>query len=182
MSKLVTPKGRAGWSQLREARGFKGAEENKKFSQDLILDREHGEMLLSELQVIANKLHAQEIEKAKMRGKNVRYAPPVINYKDVEGGGIQLSFKRKETDGAPAVVGADNQPYTGRINRDTTLQIAFEVVPYVLASVFGVTLKLLAVKVLEEVLTTESLADLFGAPSSPAPAPQVKKTAIEDLF
>lgn len=182
MSALVTPKGRAGWSQLKEPRGFKGAEENKKYSQDLILDKVSGEALIAELQIIANKLHAQELEKAKMRGKNVRFAPPIINYKDVEGGGVQLSFKRRDVDGAPAVVGSDNTPFTGRINRDTPMQIAFEVVPYVLASVFGVTFKLLAVKVLEEVHTPESLAGLFGTPTPSATPQPTPKTSIEDLF
>jgi len=55
----VTPKGKAGWSQLREARGFKGAEENKKYSQDLILTKEVGEKFVAKLQEEANKLHAQ---------------------------------------------------------------------------------------------------------------------------
>ena len=49
----VTPKGKSGWSQLREARGFKGSEENKKYSQDLILNKHDGEAFVNLLQVVS---------------------------------------------------------------------------------------------------------------------------------
>lgn len=176
----VTPKGKAGWSQLREARGFKGAEENKKYSQDLILTKEVGEKFVAKLQEEANKLHAQEIEKAKRLGKNVRYAPPMINYRDLEGGAIQLSFKRKEEDGKPVVIDLHKKPYTGNIGRDHTLEIAYEMRPYVLATVFGVTLRLLAVRVLDSEITAESVASLFGEASKPAKAAPAEN--IDDLF
>ena len=178
MSK-TSPKGKSGWSQLREARGFKGAEENKKYSQDLILTKEVGEKFVAELQEEANNLHAQALEKARMSGKNVRYAPPMINYKDLPDGSIQLSFKRKEEDGAPFVLDAHKKPYSGIIGRDHSLEIAYEMKPYVLATVFGVTLKLIAVRVLEVGESLESVADLFG--DSPK-AETTKQTSIDDLF
>ena len=176
----VTPKGKSGWSQLREARGFKGSEENKKYSQDLILNKHDGEAFVNLLQVEANKLHAQEIEKAKLRGKTVRYAPPIINYKDLPGGQIQLSFKRNEEDGKPMVIDVHKQPYTGSITRNHTIEIAYEMRPYVMASVFGVTLRLIAVRVLDAEMTVESVADLFGD-ASPA-TKSAPAESIEDLF
>lgn len=177
----VTPKGKSGWSQLREARGFKGAEENKKFSQDLVLPKDVGEKFVAQLQEEANKLHAQELEKAKMRGKNVRYAPPMINYKDLPDGSLQLSFKRKEEDGPPLVIDAHKKPYTGIVGREHSLEIAYEMKPYVLATVFGVTLKLIAVRVLEVGATVESVSDLFADTPASA-APSKAKTEIDDLF
>ena len=180
MTKLVSPTGSAGWTQLREARGFKGSEENKKYSQDLVLPRKEGEAFITKLQEIANKLHAQEIEKQKMRGKSVRYAPPIINYKDLTEDTIQLSFKRREVEGQPLVVDADNKPFTDMVKKDMQLQIAFEVRPYVMATVFGVTLNLLAVKVMSTIPAPLKVEDLFG--EAPATTTKTEAPKVEDLF
>ena len=176
----ISPKGKAGWSQLREARGFKGSDENKKYSQDLILTKEDGEKFVALLQEEANRLHAQEIERARRNGKNVRYAPPLINYKDLEEGAIQLSFKREESNGMPVVLDLNKNPYTGTIERDHVIEIAYEMRPYVLATVFGVTLKLIAVRVLETEMNAARVAELFG--ETPKPTNATPAESVDDLF
>ena len=182
MVNKLTPVGSAGFSVVKEARGFKGSDENKQFSQGLILDTSVGEGFLQEIQAEANRLHAKELENAKARGKSVRYAQPVINYKDTDDGRMLFTFKRREIEGAPPVLDATNKPFSGYITREHKLQIAFELRPYVMANIFGVTLKLLAIKVMDSQLTEESAANLFGAAPT-APKPATKPTSsIEDLF
>jgi hypothetical protein len=147
----------------------------------LILDTAVGEPFLQEVQAEANRLHAKELETAKARGKSVRYAQPVINYKDTDDGRMLFTFKRREAEGAPTVIDADNKPFTGYITRDHRLQIAYELRPYVMANVFGVTFKLIAVKVMDSQLTEENVASLFGASTTSAPA-AAPKPKVEDLF
>lgn len=177
----VTPTGSAGFNNLKEARGFKGAEENKTFSQELILTREVGLAFAEKLQEMANKLHAQEIEKAKANGRSVRFALPVVPYKEMDDGSLKFSFRRKEFDGAPPVIGPDGLPFTGLVRKDNQIQVAFKLRPYVLAATFGVSLVLVAVKVLESEMSTATAAALFGdTPEATKPAD--KPTTISDLF
>lgn len=179
---LRTPTITAGFNSLTEARGFKGSDENKSFSMEALFSREEGLAFVDMLQEKANKLHAKELERAKASGKSVRYALPVINYKEMDDGRIKLTFKRREADKQPPVVGPDNQPLNGFIRRDNAVQVAFRLRPYVMANVFGVTLQLLGVKLIDSVVAPASIEDLFG------PAGETKKTApaaevnVNDLF
>lgn len=182
MKTAVTPVGLAGFNVLREARGFKGAEENKKFSIELLLPRDVGLKFVDELQVEANKLHAKELETAKARGKNVRYAPPMINYSETDTGMIRLSFKRGEALGAPGVIDENREPYTGLIRRETSVRIAYRVKPYVMANVFGVTLELLAVQVMTPAAAQLDPAALFGGTPSPKVEKKKEEVIVSDLF
>lgn len=180
MTNRVTPVGIAGFNALREARGFKGAEENKKYSIELFLSAKEGMALVDELQVEANKLHAKELESAKARGKNVRYAPPIINYTETEDGRVRLTFKRAEVAGMPGVIDEDRQKYTGYVRRDAPVKVAFRLKPYVMANVFGVTLELLAVQVMGADSVAMDPSTLFGAAPAKPKAP--KETPVTDLF
>lgn len=179
MEILRTPVIAAGFSSLTEARGFKGSDENKTFSMEGIFTREAGLAFVDMLQEKANKLHAQEIERSKAKGKSVRYALPIINYKELDDGRIRLAFKRREDAKPPVAVDKDNQPLTGFVRRDSAIEIAFSIKPYVMANVFGVTLQLLGVKVLDTSVSPATIEDLFGT----APTPKAtKQVAVEDLF
>lgn len=177
MAHFTSPIGMAGFSILHQARGFKGSEENKTFSQELILNKEEGQKFVDQLQQEANRLHVKEIERARSRGKNVRYPQPLINYRELEDGSIKLTFKRKESDGRPTVIDKGGKPFEKYINKEHKLQIAGELRPYVIGPNFGVSLRLLAVRVIEEESSPESAASLFGIET-----PKETPSNISDLF
>lgn len=182
MQNKITPVGYAGFTVTKEARGFKGAEENKTFSVEFIMDKEEGLKFIEELQVEANKLHAKEIEIAKSRGKSVRYAPPIINYKDLDDGRVKMTFKRRELDGPPPIIDLDNKEFKGFIRRENKIQVAYRIRPYVMANVFGVTLQLLAVKVLDNTLTADDVVGIFGGKKAAAERKPEEKIDVNDLF
>lgn len=176
----ITPTGTAGYNSLHEARGYKGSDENKSFNQELILPRDAGLAFVDELQADANKLHAMEVERRQAAGKSVRFQLPIINYKEVDGGAIKLNFKRRERDGKPVVIDANNAPFTGYVPRDAQIQVAYVYKPYLLPSgIFGVSLGLVAVRVLETGVSAAQAADLFGGPVS---TQTEENTDVKDLF
>lgn len=174
--KLVTPAGTSGFTSVDMARGFKGADEDKKFTQEILLTREDGEKFLQELTAAATKLRDKEYERAKAIGKVVRSTPVDIPHKEL-GDMISFSFRRKDIDGNPAVIDKDNNPFSGRIQKGYPLQVAFELRPYIFQNKISFSLKLLGVKVLgtEESATVA----LFGEPTK---TQEKKKEDVTDLF
>ncbi len=180
MTMLKTPTGRSGWTQLKDARGFKGSDENKKYKQDLVLPKEEGLKFVASVQQVVDKMYAAEVEKARLKGKALRFPTPIVAFKETPDGDITITFSRKESDGAPTVVDKDKQPFTGMINRDTTLAVAFSVRVWVIALGAGVTLKLEAVQVLGDAQT--SAVDLFGDSPAPEKKPEPKKPLVDSIF
>lgn len=161
MTKLVTPTGRSVFSVLNEAVGWKGAETNRKFIQMVAFSRREGAELLQQLNDLSDKLFATEVERAKAKGQSGRFGRTPINYKD-EGGEIVIKFQRREEDGPPVVVDSSNNKVQGRIEKNTGVQVAYEVRPYVMNNTFGISLKLLAIKTAKLEMTANDVADLFG--------------------
>lgn len=178
----VTPVGFAGFSRVKEAAGFKGSDENKRFSQGLVLSIDEGPVFIDKLQEMYNKLHAKEIETQKARGRSVRYALPVVNYKELNDGSFSIDFKRREEEGAPPVIDADGKPYTGLIKREHKIQVAYDLKPYVMGATFGVALKLLAVKVVETQVSVDDVASIFGISKSTKKTAPAKPVDVKDLF
>lgn len=179
MTKMLSPEGLSGFSSVDQARGFKGAEEQKKYSQELLLPREEGLKFLQDLTDAAGPIRDKMYERAKASGKPVRATPVDIPYKEL-GDSLAFSFRRKEQDGAPMIVDQHNNPYTGKIWRhQNTVQVAFEITPYTIQNKISFTLKLLGVKVLGG--DNQALTDLFGAPTKPAEEPK-KPESPADLF
>lgn len=171
MSKVKgTPEGLAGFSQVREAKGYKGDTTKKSFSQGLILDAVAGRKFIEELQVEADRLYARELEARKSKGLNTRVSPPFIRYKELEGGSIQLTFKRVEVAGPPAVLTKEGTAFTGSITPELKIVIGYELRPYVFNDAFGVSKQLVAVVVVgssdavDESSVFEALG--FGATAS----------------
>jgi hypothetical protein len=175
----VTPEGAAGFSVLTEPRGFKGSEENRSFSQEIMFSHEEAMKFIDELQAEANRLHALEIEKQKRKGSSARFAAPVINFKELQDGRVSLNFKRKESEGFPKVVDADNNQFKGYVRRENKIRIAYQVKPYMLPTrVFGVSLILVGVKVIEGGNSVD-LSKVFGGT---AKVTTKEETSVADLF
>lgn len=184
MTKTVTPVGRSAYSVLNEAVGWKGAETNKKFIQRIAFSKADGEAVLSLLKAEAERLFAMEVEKAKAKGQSGRMAQAPINYRE-DGGEILITFQRKEEDGPPTVLDADNKVVTTRVPRDAGVQAAYTVRPYVMNNTFGISLALQAVKVATTSMSVEAAAALFGddiPTPKPGPKAAAKEDDINDLF
>ena len=178
----VTPIGEAGFNVLREARGYKGSEENKSFSIGVTFEKEVGLKLVAEMQAEADKLHAREMEKAKAAGKPSRFPPAYIRYVEGEDT-IKISFKRREADNAPKVLDANNAPYDKLIRTGDKVQIAYTLKPYLLPTgLFGVSHKLEGVKVLGGDLSEEDVANMFGGVTAKVKPVTPAKASNADLF
>lgn len=182
MAKTIVT-GIAGFNNLREPRGFKGEETKRTYGMDLLLTVEEAEKFLADNEEAVNKLHAEMIEREKARGKKVLVRKP-INTKDTPEGMVKIAFKRKEEDKAPMVLSADNEPYTSFLKRGAKVKIAYDLTPYVMQGVFGVSLKLIAVQVLEEELNAVDVAKLFDddRPAGSMVAAAKPVAAAKDLF
>lgn len=174
MKIFQTPEGNAGFSVLTEARGFKGSDENRSFSQVINLSKADGMALLEKMIEDAKPLQEEQFQRAKAAGKPLRPVPIDIPYKDY-GDTVTFSFRRKENEGAPKVVDANNQPYTGLIRREHRIIVAYSIKAYVFQGKIGFSLVLLGVKVLG--VSAPSTADLFGEASAP-----VEALPDKDLF
>lgn len=184
MTKLLTPKGILGYTSVRIAQGFKGSEENKKFSAQLILRGKDATDFVDLLEKEYAKLHAEEVERQRMKGGSARFPAPMVPYKELSPGTFQFSFSRKESDDSPMVIDQAGKLFEGRVMRDEAAQIAFELKPWLLKTgVFGISLRMLAVKVFGSAVTAEDVADLFG-PSEPTPVKTEtkKEVNLQDLF
>lgn len=182
MLKLVTPVGKIDFNALDQARGFKGSDENKAYNIELIFDKTTGTKIVEELTVLHDKLLAAEIEKLKAKGKPARLGAAGVAFREIEGG-IKLNFKRKETDGKAIIIDLDGKQVQGGVRRGGAASVAYEVRPYVMGTAFGITLKLLGVK-LETADERQDVEDLFGVKVDTKPTEEVKKTIdkVTDLF
>lgn len=174
----MTVVGEAGFNNLREARGFKGEETNKTYGIDVILTLQEADALVKATAPIIEKLHAEKVESEKAKGRKVLVSKP-LSLKDTPDGKLRITFKRKEDDKAPMVVGKDREPYQSFLKRGSRVKVAFDLVPYVMQGVFGVSMKLIGVQVLEEELSPDDLSALFGGDEAPETKP---KTEPKDLF
>ena len=182
MTKLTTPVGRSAFSVLNEALGWKGAETNRKFIQRVAFSKEVGEVLVKEIQAEAERLFAVEVERAKAKGQPGRFAQAPINYRE-DGGEILLTFNRREVDGPPVAVDSSNKALSTQVPRDAGVQVAYEILPYVMNNTFGITLKMLAVKVTSATMSVEAAAALFGGvEEAPVKTSLPKEEDINDLF
>jgi len=176
----TTLTGIAGFNNLKEPRGFKGEETKRTYAIDVILTPEEADKFVAGNEDVVNKLHAETIEREKAKGKKVLVRKP-ISTKDTPEGMVRITFKRKEEDKAPMVLGPDREPYVSFLKRGAKVKIAYDLVPYVMQGVFGVSLKLIAVQVLEEELSAVDAAKLFED-DRPGLMQATAKPAAKDLF
>lgn len=179
MKTFKTPEGEAGFSVVKEARGFKGSDENRSFSQVISLPKDEAMTLIETLMDEAKALQETEFQKARAAGKPLRPSPIDIPYKDF-GSHVTLSFRRKEIDGAPKVVDHNNQPYTGLIRREHRIVVAFGLKSYAFQGKIGFTLVLLGVKVMKTV--EPSAEDLFGGETVVSSKKSTEALPDKDLF
>ena len=180
MKAMVSPKGQAGFSVLKEPRGFKGDTENRKYSQQLILSKEEGEKFITFLTKEAEKLQAVEVERQRAKGKVLRTSPAELSYKPQLDGTYSFSFNRKEQDGPPQAVDSAHAPLVDYLTREHEIQVAYTLKPYVKAgAVFGVSLVLLAVKAFGRSTMTMDASELFGKADV---AEVTKSVDLKDLF
>ena len=184
MVKLVTPRGVLGYTSLTVAQGFKGAEENKKYNAQLILEGREAKEFVANLEKEYLKMHAREVENQRAKGGNTRFQVPLVPLKELGPDTLQLNFSRKELDGPPVVLDSEGAMLTGRLERGAKAEIAFELKPWLLKTgIFGITLRLIAVKVYSGVLSAEEVNDLFGITTSkPTTTKDDSKISIKDLF
>ena len=184
MTKVVSPVGRSLFSVLKEPIGWKGAETNRKYIQLVAIPRVEGAEFIKKLEAESDRLYAEEVEKAAARGKSTRFGRTPLNYKE-EGDEITIKFNRREQDGPPVVVDSNGTEVTGPISKDTGVQVALELRPYVMNNTFGVSLKMLAIKTSKLEMTASDAADLFGDSPAPKSAAAKKapaaKAAVEDV-
>lgn len=174
--KPIAVEGRAGFNNLTEARGFKGEDTKKTFGMELVLTQAEADALLKTLEPIVDKLYAEKVESEKARGRKIVVRKPV-SLKDTPEGELKITFKRKEEEGAPPVVTKDGSDHGSFVKRGTRIKVAFEPVPYVMQGVFGVSMKLRGVQVLDEVMRPADLMEIFGEAGV-----EVKAPATKDLF
>ncbi|MBA4259178.1 MAG: hypothetical protein C0446_08435 [Chitinophaga sp.] len=152
------------FGQLAEAQSFKGQEGTSSFSVSVRLSPEQEAEFVAMVKPTFDTMKKAEMDRLKALGKNSKITEGTVvkEYK----GEPRLTFKRKEKDGAPAVLGGDNKEADPKtVRRGALVDISFEMRPYVVHDVFNVTLVPKAVRVRgSKTITVADAAALFGDP------------------
>lgn len=158
-SQLIIKEAEVLFSNLTEATGFQGSEENKKYEITFLVSTSDAEKLEETLAAELDKAfdHYKASLPAAEARKLVKAVPPISPYTDREGnitGHSILKAKRPEKMGTPKVLviedGKEVAVTRNFITKGSKIAVSTLIKPYKMGSLVGLTLQLRGVKILEE--------------------------------
>lgn len=174
----LTPTCLSVFACLKDAKGFKGSDEDRTWNITVKMTPEQGAVFEEELKDLAALLQIDEKEERLKSKRPMRDVPAYLNVKKDDDGNYVWNFKKKEKTGAPPVLLDYNRnPIEKVVRPGTKVQIAYNVRPYVMPStnLFGVALDLIAVRLMDHDLPPEEVQEMFAKVSK-------EKINIDDIF
>lgn len=174
------------FSVLDEPSGFKGADTDRAWNIYVKMKKEDGKEFIDEVTVIAEKLRKIEEDRRKYGKQPLRKLAPIITYKVEYDGSYLINFKKKESQGTkPLVIDYNRNPIDPPIiPQHTNVQIAYSISPYTIAAsgIFGVTFKLLAVRVMKDDIEDTDIISIFGKDDDEIGLSKPTPINLDDIF